>query len=63
MMQSRSFFQGHIPEDCPPVEIPYAGEKLDLVTPVMETFWREWKNSEYAKKYGFPSGIEVERRG
>jgi len=55
MMQSRKLFYCHIPDDCPPVEIPYIGEKLDLVTPVMETFWREWNNSEYVKRYGVPN--------
>ncbi|MDR0516301.1 MAG: hypothetical protein LBH25_04580 [Fibromonadaceae bacterium] len=57
MMQSKNFFSGRIPEDYPLVEIPYPREKLDLATPVLETFRREWNNSEYVKKYGVSSNI------
>jgi len=43
---------GTAPEVYIPMEFPYIEKKVDWVTPAIEIFKNEWKNTEYVKKYG-----------
>jgi len=50
-MKSRFFLKESAQEIYIPINIHHTEEKVDWVTPAMEAFRREWKNSKYFKRY------------
>ncbi|GBU25149.1 hypothetical protein R83H12_01789 [Fibrobacteria bacterium R8-3-H12] len=51
-MRSKFFLTEPTPEAYIPMDFPYIEKEVDWVTPAIEIFQNEWKNTEYAKKYG-----------
>jgi hypothetical protein len=56
-MKSRHFFKEPRPKPYIPMPFPNIEKEVDWVTPAIEIFKNEWKNSEYAKKYGIPPNM------
>jgi len=50
-MKPKSLLRKTAQETYMPINAPYIEEKADWVTPAVEVFRKEWRKSEYFKKY------------